>query len=102
MAILEETGVVGFALYLGFLLCTLLFLLKGWRLPGMAFLGALSTAFFLAGILHSMFEAWFLATGPESAFFWAGLGLAVGALDQVTVRAKVLEYRARAILQYSR
>ena len=102
MAILEETGVVGFALYLGFLLCTLLFLLKGWRLPGMAFLGALSTAFFLAGILHSMFEAWFLATGPESAFFWAGLGLAVGALDQVTVRANVLEYRARAILQYSR
>ena len=102
MAILEETGVVGFALYLGFLLCTLLFLLKGWRLPGMAFLGALSTAFFLAGILHSMFEAWFLATGPESAFFWAGLGLAVGALDQVTVRTDVPDYRAHAILQYSR
>jgi O-antigen ligase len=102
MAILEETGVLGFALYLGFVLCTLVFLLKEWRTPGFGFLGALSTGFFLAGVLHSMFEAWFLATGPESAFFWAGLGLAVGALDQVTVRTDVSEYRARAILQYSR
>lgn len=102
MAILEETGVLGFALYLGFVLCALLFLLREWRTPGFGFLAALSTGFFLAGILHSMFEAWFLATGPESAFFWAGLGLAIGALDRVTARTDVARYSSPAILQYSR
>lgn len=80
LAIIEETGLVGFVIYLGFLASVLLsFLRLGYGKDPM--LRALCFGLFLGATMHSSFEAWFLATGPETAFFWAGLGLSFGALD---------------------
>lgn len=83
MAVLEESGIAGFAFYMLFLCSAGMVLSTGNRNPNYHFLGSVSFGFFLAALFHSMFEAWFLSTGPEAAFFWAGLGLCVGRLDDL-------------------
>lgn len=82
LGIVEEMGIVGFALYLALLYST-------WRAlrdlsndsdPTSKFLYRLGVGFFLGAIFHSAFEAWFLSSGPDVSLYWATLGLLIGTL----------------------
>ena len=82
LAILEETGIIGFILYL---IVVLLLTLKLFILfvrskdPEIrALIGLLAGAFF-GMILHSSFEAWWNSPGsPESIYFWTLVGIIKG------------------------
>lgn len=83
LAIVEETGLVGFAFYCLLLATLFTRLVSAFRREpnrdGKVILGIVTGA--LAGLtVMSIFEAWWVAPGsPESAYFWslAGVGLAV-------------------------
>lgn len=91
LAVVEETGLVGFTLYLAMLLAIAFGIrnlmmcdnLRGQRI------GVLALAFFVAAVFHSMFEAWFFAIGPETAYFWATLGLTFGSVSTSKLPAPV-------------
>lgn len=80
LAIVEETGIVGFVFYLIFLggIGTGFWKLI-WSASGVSQkIAVLGAGFFVAAILHSAFEAWFFSIGPETAFFWTTIGITFG------------------------
>jgi len=82
LAIVEETGIVGLALYVIFLVAlfkrAILSVRRG-RDPEMKVMGALVLGALAGQIAQSVFEAWWVAPGsPESAYFWALAGVALG------------------------
>ena len=94
LAILEETGIVGLALYLVFLFALFRSAIapvrqavdRDMRVMGALVLGA------LAGMTaQSLFEAWWVAPGsPEAAYFWALCGVATGLAAEARKHAKAM------------
>lgn len=85
MAIVEETGVVGLALYAAMVIALFNRLLAGYRSVGdkdvrtalAIFMGAL-----VGMLVQSAFEAWWASPGsPESPVFWTLAGAALGLAD---------------------
>jgi O-antigen ligase len=97
LAIVEETGLVGLALY-SILLLTLFARLvsahRRERNPDLKVaLGIVTGA--LAGLtILSVFEAWWVSPGsPESAYFWGLAGAGLGLAQSSAVAAKALDPR---------
>ncbi len=82
LAIFEETGVVGFVLYL----VVLFTLFRAAAVPvrqsaerDRKVMGAIVLGALAGQIAQSLFEAWWVAPGsPEAAYFWALCGVALG------------------------
>lgn len=82
LAVVEELGVTGLALYL-VLLCSIWGSLQRFSRTVDAdgkFIYMLSLGFLFGAIFHSALEAWFLSTGPDVAVFWSLMGLIMGSL----------------------
>lgn len=82
LAVVEELGITGFALYLVLLYSmwgSLRHLSRSVDADG-KFIYIVSLGFFFGAIFHSAFEAWFLSTGPDLAVFWSSMGLIMGTL----------------------
>lgn len=100
LAIIEETGVVGLGLYVVLLLTLFGYIWSAMkrarRLDLRIALGITIGA--LAGMTaHSVFEAWWVAPGsPESAYFWALTGVAIGLAQETTRRRTPLGPGAHA------
>lgn len=98
LAVLEETGLIGGMLYLFLLIALFQRLLKvllAWpRSPQKTLLAVITGA--LAGmVVHSCFEAWWVAPGgPETAYFWVLSGIALGlASHKPAVRVAPVQQR---------
>ncbi|MBI3675204.1 MAG: O-antigen ligase family protein [Proteobacteria bacterium] len=82
LAVMEETGVIGLAIYVAAILSIFTELFRGLRrCPDSEGRVELSLLIgFIAGlIVQSMFEAWWSSPGSvESALFWSALGVASG------------------------
>lgn len=99
LAVMEELGQIGFAIYVSLLLALL------WRLAAAASVAplreirvqiALVIGTLLALIVNSQFEAWWTAPGaPASPFFWALTGVGI-ALSSVADRDANNRRRTRA------
>ena len=86
LAIVEETGVIGLALYvavLGALFGTIRRFSKKAD-PDRKFICNIAMGFFVAALIHGQFEAWFLSFGPDVSVYWGILGLALGAITRRT------------------
>jgi len=100
MAIVEETGLVGLALYAWLVISLFSIVIKAYRRAvdqsEKALMGLLLGA--LAGsMVQSIFEAWWVAPGsPESAAFWALAGVSLGAAERVhyKYRQRLLQSKA--------
>lgn len=82
LAVVEETGIVGFCFYLALLYAiwgSFRQLSRSTDEEG-KFFYKLSLGFFFGAIFHSAFEAWFISSGPDVAVFWAMIGLIIGTL----------------------
>jgi hypothetical protein len=85
LAMIEETGVVGLAVFLVFLAQVFVSLFAGiGRESGAARVELLLLAGLLTGLtLHSAFESWWTAPGSlEGPVFWASIGVAAGLVRQ--------------------
>ena len=95
LAIMEETGVVGLALYVLFLGMLFQMALQPMRQSvdrDMKVLGALIFGALVGQTVQSLFEAWWVAPGsPEAAYFWAMSGVAVGVSIECRRRLKALK-----------
>lgn len=93
LAIWEETGLVGLALY-ALVIATLFWeLFRGIRCThdrGDRVVLALLTGALTGMTAMSVFEAWWVAPGsPEAAWFWATAGVALGVGRQVRMKARL-------------
>ena len=96
LAIMEETGIVGLALYVAFLIVLFRMALipfrqsvdRNMKVMGSLVLGA------LAGLTaQSLFEAWWVAPGsPEAAYFWALCGVATGLAAEARRHARAVRH----------
>lgn len=95
LAIVEETGWIGFALYVMLVLTMLRAMLTGYAAAsdetGRMNLG-IAVGAVVGFLLHSGFEAWWVAPGsPEAPFFWALTGVAIGLATIETKRRRNLD-----------
>lgn len=103
LAIVEETGLIGFSLYL-LEISGIYFSFRRFTASNnqeSRFVYSIAVGFLLASTLHSAFEAWYLSTGPDVSVFWAVVGISIGALrncSSVKSNEKLthMETRARA------
>jgi len=99
LAIIEETGVVGFLLYLLMIVSFGRYMFIAYRTaPNLQLKTALAIIIgtLIGMLLQSMFEAWWVAPGsPESVAFWAfaGLGLGLAKVVKQETRAFALQQR---------
>ena len=93
LAIVEEVGLVGLVLVLLLLLHLFRCALKAYRLSPtrqVRTLIGLSSGLFFGLIVHSNFEAWFVAPGSaESLFFWGFIGALYALWHRVIDDARV-------------
>ncbi len=79
LAVVEELGLPGFLLYLALLVALGHSILKwgytGPEGPIRRMFRFLVFGYFLGAVVNSGFEAWFMAPAPETAAFWAVLGI---------------------------
>ena len=90
LAMIEETGVIGLAMFVVFLLQSLGAVFAGTGdVQGRARTELLFLASLIAGLLiHSAFESWWTAPGSlETPVFWASVGVAAGLLRRRQVAA---------------
>ena len=82
LAIIEETGIIGFVLYaasLFFLFARLINAVRRWPSGPEKVVIAITTSTVIGMIVGSCFEAWWVAPGaPESVYFWVITGVALG------------------------
>jgi hypothetical protein len=82
MAIVEEVGLVGFAIYLVIhilLLYRLQSTASSWPSGPHKQVLSLVTGVLMGMMVHSVFEAWWVAPGsPEYVYFWTMAGVAIG------------------------
>lgn len=95
LAIAEETGLIGLAIYLVslFVLFARLFrVVLRWPVgPEKVLLGTVAGALF-GMVVHSVFEAWWVApASPESVYFWSMVGVALGLTRLKPVPAKLTQ-----------
>lgn len=101
LAILEQTGLVGFGLYLILIAGIFWVCASGLRVARIEVdrvaIGLLGGAIF-GLLLQSVFEAWWVAPGaPESATFWLLLGALLGATRRARLAA--LQSRSSKVMQ---
>jgi O-antigen ligase len=92
LAVWEETGLMGLALYALLIVAIFADLVSGWRYardsPSRVQLGLL-IGVITGFLLHSCFEAWWGAPGaPEFAFFFSTLGVASGLSNRLAASAR--------------
>lgn len=100
LAIIEETGWIGLFLYVLLVVGLLRTLLRGFSSAGdvtaRTNLG-IATGAVVGFLLHSAFEAWWVAPGaPEAPFFWGLVGVSVGLAS-----IEIGRLRDRQRLQYA-
>jgi O-antigen ligase len=90
LAIVEETGIVGLALYMLIVVSLVARLWKAFSAAGDRNLRALIgivTGSIVGELVIGAFEAWWVAPGsPESIWFWAMVGVALGLCNAVLQR----------------
>lgn len=105
LAIIEETGFVGGMIYLillGTLFRRLFTVLMRWSPSPQKTLLAIITGALLGMVIHSAFEAWWVAPGsPEAVYFWvlSGAGLGLASHKPATVALPVRRQGLRRQLQ---
>lgn len=96
LAIIEETGLIGFFLYLALLTMLLIKLINMYlrtRNPDHKVLVGILTGIFFGMIFHSVFEGWWDSPGgPETLFFWLLVGTIRGV--EISLLKKRVTYAA--------
>lgn len=105
LAIWEETGIVGFALYGAFVILIILDLGAGFKnapdMPTKVKLG-LFLGLGLGFVAHSVFEAWWVAPGsPEFSFFFAAIGVGSGLIKRLQLHPRVSPSRSISLTRYT-
>jgi len=100
LAVWEETGFVGFVLYLVLLTCIIWEIYRGLRFAQTEderVTQALLLGLVLGMTVVSVFEAWWTAPGaPESPIFWATVGVGAG-MTQRILAARRERFQGRAL-----
>jgi O-antigen ligase len=103
LAVIEETGIIGLALFLMLALVILIELWSAFRScrdrDKRTQLGLLLGGF-IGATLHGIFEAWWVAPGSvEFAYFWAVSGVALGLAQTIHSRRSdpIVAYRHRPL-----
>lgn len=93
MAIMEETGIIGLALYAGFLAVLFRQLTRAFswvRSPDDKVLIGILIGALLGFTVQGLFEAWWVAPGsPEAAYWWALVGVSVGVTLELRRRVRL-------------
>lgn len=88
LAIWEETGIPGVALYLALSMIVIMSIVRFGRGEKddaeLRFYKQLFLAYVLGTLLSSVFEAWVLSPSPLTATFWATIGMGFGALRRAS------------------
>lgn len=91
LAVIEETGLIGFSLYLMLLLVTgsrLQILIKSAPSQEHKMLALILTGTCLAMIIHSAFESWWNSPGsPECFIYWLLIGISEGLKPHYKIKA---------------
>lgn len=94
MAIVEETGLVGFGLYILFIAASFKSIFRALRLSTDAdtriMIGILGGAWF-GMLINSLFEAWWVAPGsPEAVWFWSLTGVLMACTNALRTEPRAM------------
>ena len=93
LAVWEETGIVGLALYALLLVVLFRYLIRAFRRakdPDSRVAMGILTGALAGGTVQTIFEAWWVAPGsPEAVWFWASAGVAIGLAREVALRERL-------------